>query len=81
VTGFDGSDILFTGSTVGGSLVADVSGVSPGQDYTVTVTGMTSRGTIVAGVKAGATVNGAAIPNAASTKSLFQKGGVAYNEV
>ena len=68
VTGFDGSDILFTG-TVGGTLVAGVSGASPGQDYTVTVTGMTGTGTVVASVKAGAAVNGASTPSAASTST------------
>jgi Calx-beta domain/FG-GAP-like repeat/Bacterial Ig-like domain len=69
VTGFDGSDILFTGSTVGGALVAVVSGVSPGQDYTVTVTGMIGTGTVVASIKAGAAVNDGGTANAASTST------------
>src|SRR4029079_17721154 len=37
VTGFTGSDVAFTGSTAGGTLVAGVSG--SGATYTVTVTG------------------------------------------
>src|SRR4029077_20152782 len=52
VTGFDGSDISFAGSNVGGTLVANVNG--SGQDYTVTVSGMTGFGDVFASVKAGA---------------------------
>src|SRR5262249_27204320 len=44
VTGFDASDVSFTGSTVGGTLQAAVSG--SGQDYTVTVTGMSGTGLV-----------------------------------
>ncbi|QJR16735.1 IPTL-CTERM sorting domain-containing protein [Usitatibacter palustris] len=50
VTGFDAADILFTGSTVGGTLVANVTGAGP--TYTVTVTGMTGDGNVVASVRA-----------------------------
>lgn len=69
VTGFDGADILFTGSTVGGTLVAGVNGASPGQDYTVTVTGMTGTGTVVAGVRPNAAVNDLGVPSAGSTST------------
>lgn len=68
VTGFDGTDITFTGSTAGGTLAASVTGGPT--TYTVTVTGMTSTGTIQASILAGvctATVGGA--PNQASTSS------------
>src|SRR5262249_19505552 len=58
VTGFDESDINFAGSTVGGTLVANVSGPSGGQDYTVTVTGMSGAGTVVASIPANAALNG-----------------------
>jgi hypothetical protein len=67
VTGFDAADISLAGSTMGGSLVADVSGV--GQDYTVTVTGMTGTGTVVASIPAGAAVNGLGVASAASTST------------
>jgi hypothetical protein len=67
VTGFDAADISFAGSTVGSSLVADVSGV--GQDYTVTVTGMTGAGTVVASIPAGAAVNSLGVASAASTST------------
>lgn len=55
VTGFDETDIVFTGSTAGGTLVAAVSGTGP--TYTVTVTGMTSTGTVVISIPAGAAVD------------------------
>ena len=48
VTGFDGMDISFAGSTVGGALVATVTG--SGADYTATVSGMTGEGTVVASI-------------------------------
>jgi hypothetical protein len=67
VTGFDGSDISFAGSTVGGILQANVTGSS--QDFTVTVTGMSGSGTVVASIPAGAAVNGSNIGNQPSTSS------------
>jgi hypothetical protein len=67
VTGFDGTDIGFTGSTVGGTLSASVSG--SGQDYTVSVTGMTGAGNVVATVKPGGALNGIGVGNAASTST------------
>ena len=65
VTGFDGSDISFAGSTVGGSLTASVSG--SGGNYTVTVNGMTGTGVVAASIAAGAAIDGANNPNQAST--------------
>ncbi len=67
VTGFDGSDVLFTGSTVAGTLVAGVSGVA--QDYTVTVMGMSGTGAVVAIIPAGAAVNDLGTANAASSST------------
>src|SRR5262249_26478329 len=67
VTGFTGSDVSFAGSTVGGTLVANVSG--SGADYTVTVTGMVGEGLLVASVPAGAATDSAGNPNAASTST------------
>jgi Calx-beta domain/Bacterial Ig-like domain/FG-GAP-like repeat len=67
VTGFDDTDINFTGSTVGGTLVANVSG--SGATYTVTVTGMTGTGTVVASIPAGAAQNAFGTGSAASTSS------------
>src|SRR5439155_1605531 len=52
VTGFDGSDVSFAGSTVGGTLVANVTG--SGATYTLTATGMSGSGTVVASIPAGA---------------------------
>jgi subtilisin-like proprotein convertase family protein len=65
VTGFDASDVSFAGSTVGGTLVAGVSG--SGTTYTVTVTGMTGEGTVVVSLPAGAAVDAAGNPSKAST--------------
>ncbi|HZY08953.1 MAG TPA: Ig-like domain-containing protein, partial [Ilumatobacteraceae bacterium] len=65
VSGFDGSDISFAGSTVGGSLTAGVSGT--GASYTVTVTGMTGTGVVAASIPAGVAMDGANNLNQAST--------------
>src|SRR5262245_21536278 len=67
VTGFDGSDISFTGSTVGGILSASVTG--SGSAYTVTVTGMVGQGTVVASVPAGAATDAFGNPSLASTST------------
>ena len=65
VTGFDASDVDFTGSTVSGTLLAGVSG--SGSNYTVTVSGMTGVGNVVASIPAAAAVDGFGLPNLAST--------------
>jgi Ca2+-binding RTX toxin-like protein len=65
VTGFTGSDVSFAGSTVGGALVANVSGT--GANYTVSVTGMTGSGTVVASIPAGAAVDASSNSSNAST--------------
>jgi len=67
VTGFTASDIAFTGSSATGTLVAVVSGTGP--LYTVTVTGMTASGTVVASIPAAAATDGDANPSAASTST------------
>jgi Calx-beta domain/Bacterial Ig-like domain len=67
VTEFDGTDVSFTGSTVGGTLVASVTG--SGADYTVAVTGMTGKGTVVASLPAGATVDAAGNESTTSTST------------
>src|SRR5262249_16068894 len=51
VTGFTASDLSFAGSTVGGTLVANVSG--SGANYTVSVTGMNGNGNVMASIPAG----------------------------
>lgn len=64
VTGFTGSDLRFTGSTATGTLAAIVTG--SGQSYTISVSGMTGGGTVVATIPVdAATANGH--PSAAST--------------
>src|SRR5262249_7975485 len=70
VTGFDGSDIIFTGSTVGGTFSASVTG--SGSAYTVTVTGMVGQGTVVASVPAGAATDAFGKPSLASTSTDHQ---------
>src|SRR5439155_17864315 len=67
VTGFTASDVSFAGSTVGGTLVAGVSG--SGATYTVSVTGMSGNGTVVASIPAGAAVDFNNTPSAASTST------------
>ena len=65
VSGFIGADVSFTGSTAGGVLSAFVSG--SGTTYTVSVTGMTSTGTVVASIPAGAAQDGSSNLSGAST--------------
>ncbi|MEV6965896.1 Ig-like domain-containing protein [Hamadaea sp. NPDC051192] len=67
VSGFDAADIGFTGSTAGGILVATVTGSAAA--YTVSVTGMTTEGAVVAGIAAGVATNGGGEPNEASTST------------
>ena len=67
VTGFTASDVSFTGSTAGGTLAAVVSGDGP--SYTVTVSGMTTNGNVVASIPAGAAVDAGSQPNTASTST------------
>ena len=66
-TGFDETDLNFAGSTVGGNLLAAVSGT--GADYTVSVTGMAGEGTVELSIPAGGAVDGSQSGNAASTST------------
>jgi trimeric autotransporter adhesin len=67
VTGFDASDISLAGSTAGGTLVPFVTG--SGATYTVSVSGMTSSGAVVASVVAGAAPDLAGNVGLASTST------------
>ena len=67
VTGFAASDILFVGSTAAGTLAANVSG--SGNTYTVSVTGMTGNGTVVASIGSGAANDIAGNGNSTSTST------------
>ena len=67
VSGFAGADVSFAGSTVGGTLVAAVSGTGP--TYSVAVTGMTGTGTVVASVQAGAASDAAGNASSASASA------------
>lgn len=68
VTGFDNFDISFAGSTAGGNLTASV---TSGPDiYMITVSGMTSSGTVVVSLPAGvANATYGAEPTLASTST------------
>ena len=66
VTGFDAADVILSG-TAAGPLTATVTG--SGATYTVTVSGMTSRGTVIATIRAGAATDPATDPSFASTSS------------
>src|SRR5439155_434061 len=63
-TGCTGSDVSFAGSTVGGTPSASVSG--SGTTYTVSVTGMTGSGNILASIPAGAAADAAGNPSGPS---------------
>jgi hypothetical protein len=67
VTGFAAGDVSFTGSTVGGTLVATVTGGPT--TYNVAVTGMTTPGDVVASVPAAAATDLAGNNNTASTST------------
>ncbi len=69
VVNFDGSDISFTGSTVGGTPAASAS-TADNITWTIDVTGMTGTGTVIASI--GAAVCDAQVggqPNQASTST------------
>ncbi|HIK12454.1 MAG TPA: DUF4347 domain-containing protein [Oscillatoriaceae cyanobacterium M33_DOE_052] len=76
VTGFDASDISFTGSTAGGTLTPTISG--SGTTYNVAVSGMTTSGTVVPSVIAGAVTDAAGNDNTASTST---DNSVTYNTI
>ncbi|HET6900801.1 MAG TPA: Ig-like domain-containing protein, partial [Vicinamibacteria bacterium] len=67
VSGFNAADISLAGSTVGGTLVANVTG--SGATYTLSVTGMSGTGTLRASVVASAALDAAGNPSAASTST------------
>jgi hypothetical protein len=70
VQGFTGAGIDFTGSTAPGTLVASVVNSGDNIHYTVTVTGMTGSGHVVASVKNGAaTAINDGSPNVPSTST------------
>ncbi len=71
VTGFsDGATDVTLSGTAGGTLSAAIAG--SGTTYTVTVTGMTSSGTVIADVPAGAAEDAGLRDNAASTSTDHQ---------
>ncbi len=67
VTGFTGTDVSFTGSTAGGTLVAAVTG--SGTTYNVAVSGMNTTGLVVASVPAGVASSASGALNLASTST------------
>ena len=68
VIGFGAGQVDLSASTAGGPLFASVAQVDS-TSYMVTVTGMTSSGTVVAAVDAGAVTDPAGNPNLASTST------------
>ncbi len=67
VTGFDTSDIDFTGSTAPGTLTAAIGGTGP--IYNVLVSGMTDSGLIVVSIPANAAVDASGNNSEASTST------------
>ncbi len=67
VTGFIGSDVNLSGSTTPGTLTANV--IGNGTNYTVSVSGMTGAGNVIAIIPANAAQNGSGIGNSTSTST------------
>ena len=67
VVGFDGSKVNLGASTAVGNLIAAVTGSGPA--YTVTVTGMTAGGSVIASISAGVVDDGSGNLNQASTST------------
>jgi hypothetical protein len=65
VTGFDSSDVVLSGSATGGTVTVTGSGST----YTVEVTGLTSDGTVVLSIPAGAATDSAGNASEASTST------------
>jgi len=65
-TGFTNADISFTGSTVGGTLAAAVTGTNP---YNVAVTGMTGSGLVQMNIPAAAATDATGAPFPASNSA------------
>ena len=74
VTGFGNDDITLSGTA--GATTANVTGTSGGTTYSVSVSGMTSSGTVIAAVKADAATNG----TNTSTASTSTDDTVTYNQ-
>ena len=69
VTGFDGTDIDFTGSDPAWTLSATVTATLDPLVYDVAVSGMTTAGTVVVSIPAAAVTDDAGNPNTASTSA------------
>jgi LPXTG-site transpeptidase (sortase) family protein len=67
VTGFDSSDVAFTGSTISGTLSASVTGTGP--IYNISVTGMTGTGKVVVSIPTGVALDSTGKANSASTST------------
>jgi LPXTG-site transpeptidase (sortase) family protein len=67
VTGFDTSDINFTGSTAPGTLSAAIGGTGP--TYNILVSGMTDSGLVVVSIPANAAVDASGNTSEASTST------------
>lgn len=78
VTGFTAADVV-VGGTAAGTPAAVVTG--SGASYTVSVTGLTSDGTVTLAVPAGAAVDAALVGNAASSTATasYKAGPTIYN--
>jgi len=68
VSGLNASDLLYTGSTVGGALVGTITRVT-NREYKIAISGMTTAGTLVVSVRAGAGYNVINQYNVASTST------------
>ncbi|HIK13203.1 MAG TPA: DUF4347 domain-containing protein [Oscillatoriaceae cyanobacterium M33_DOE_052] len=67
ITGFDPTDINFTGTTTTGTLTPTITG--SGTTYNVAVSGMTSSGNVIVSINANAATDAASNNNTASTST------------
>ena len=77
VTGFTATDVNLSSSTAGGTLTAIVTQGVDAAHYTVSVSGMTTSGSVIASIPAGAAKNSS---NASSSASTSTDNTVTYNK-
>jgi prepilin-type N-terminal cleavage/methylation domain-containing protein len=80
VTGFDTTDVTRTGTAPGGTVSVTPTDTT-GQNYEISVTGLTGDGTVIVSIGAGRAIDLAGNPNAASTTTPVGDNRATYSNV